>query len=79
MFDVPAGSPVREMLEGLFNKSIRTYYFRRKNHNGKVVSHDISSLDVTATDNIIAEWGGLSEFSSRVSEVVSKYMVDNEE
>ena len=43
------------------------------------MSHDISSLDVTATDNIIAEWGGLSEFSSRVSEVVSKYMVDNEE
>ena len=79
VFNVPVGSPVREMLEGLFNKSIKTYYFRRRNRNGKVVSHDISSLDVSASDNIIAEWGGLSEFSSRVSEVVSKYMVDNEE
>ena len=79
IFGVPEASPVREMLEGLFNKTIKTYYFRRRNCNGKVVSHDISSLDVTATDNIIAEWGGLSEFSSRVSEVVSKYMVDNEE
>lgn len=79
IFGIPVDSPVREMLEGLFDKNIKTYYFRRRNRNGKVVSHDISSLDVTATDNIIAEWGGLSEFSSRVSEVVSKYMVDNEE
>lgn len=79
IFNVPVGSPVREMLEGLFDKTIKTYYFRRRNSNGKVVSHDISSLDVTDTDNIIADWGGLSEFSSRVSEVVSKYMVDNEE
>lgn len=79
IFNVPEGSPVREMLEGFFNKTIKTYYFRRSNGNGRVVSHDISSLDVTATDNIIAEWGGLSEFSSRVSEVVSKYMVDYEE
>ncbi len=79
LFGVPEDSPVREMLEGLFDKTIKTFYFWRKNHNGKVVSLDISSLDVTATDNIIAEWGGLSEFSSRVSEVVSKYMVDDEE
>lgn len=78
VFNVPTGSPVCEMLKGVFNKSICTYFFRRENSNGKVDSHDISSLDVTATDNIIAEWGGLSEFSSRVSEVVSKYMIDNE-
>ena len=79
VFNVPIGSPVRDMLEGFFNKNIKTYYFRRKNKNGKVISHDISSLDVTATENIIAEWGGLSEFSSRVSNVVSKYMVDNDD
>ena len=67
------------MLEGLFDKTIKTYYFKRGNGNGKVVSHDISSLDVTDTDTIIAEWGGLSEFSSLVSEIVSKYMIDNGE
>ena len=78
VFNVPSGSPVREMFAGLFDKSIRTYYFRRRNSNGKVVSFDISSIDVTAIDSNIAEWGGLSEFSGRVSEVVSKYMVDNE-
>ena len=67
------------MLKGLFDKTIKTYYFRRRNGNGKVVSHDISSLDVTDTNEIVAEWGGLSAFSTRVSEVVSKYMVDDEE
>lgn len=79
IFEVPVNSPVREMLKGLFDKTIKTYYFRRRNSTGKVVSHDISSLDVSDTDDIIAEWGGLSAFSTRVSEVVSKYMVDNEE
>lgn len=79
IFDVPENSPVREMLEKVFEKSIKTYYFRRKKRDGKVVSHDISSLDVTAAESIIAEWGGLSEFSGKVSEVVSKYMIDDEE
>ena len=79
IFEVPVNSPVREMLKGLFDKTIKTYYFRRSNGNGKVVSHDISSLDVTDTDEIVAEWGGLSAFSTRVSEVISKYMVDDEE
>ena len=50
----------------------------RGNRNGKVVSHDISTLDVADTNSIISEWGGLSEFSSKVSEVVSKYSIDNE-
>lgn len=78
MFNIPAASPVRDMLQGLFDKNICTYYFKRKNRNGKVVSHDISSLDVTDANNIVSEWGGLSEFSSKVSEVVSKYSIDNE-
>lgn len=78
LFDIPEISPVREMLAGLFDKSIRTYYFDREGKNGKVVSCDISSLDVTDSNSIISEWGGLSEFSSKVSEVVSKYSIDNE-
>ena len=78
LFDIPEISPVREMLAGLFDKSIRTYYFDRESKNGKVVSHDISSLDVTDTNNIVSNWGGLSEFSSKVSEVVSKYSIDYE-
>ena len=79
MFSIPNGSPAHDMLEGLFEKSIKTYYFQRQDNNGKVVSHDISSLDVAANDTITADWGGLSEFSSHVSEVVSKYMIGNDE
>ena len=79
IFNIPKSSPVRSMLSGVFNKSIKTFYFMRNTDTSKVKSYDISTLDVTNIDNIIAEWGGLSEFSSRVSEVVSKYMVDNEE
>lgn len=80
MFGVPQQSvSVSEMLNGLFDKSICTYYFSRNGEDGKVVSQNITSLDVTAEDSIISEWGGLSEFSSRVSEVVSKYMIDDEE
>ena len=78
LFDIPEISPVREMLAGLFDKSFRTYYFDRESKNGKVVSHDISSLDVTDTNKFVSNWGGLSEFSSKVSEVVSKYSIDNE-
>lgn len=78
LFDIPEISPVKEMLAGLFDKSIRTYYFDKESKNGKVVSHDISSLDVTDTNNIVSNWGGLSEFSSKVSEVVSKYSIDYE-
>ena len=78
LFDIPEISPVKEMLAGLFDKSIRTYYFDRESKNGKVVSHDISSLDVTDANSIVSNWGGLSEFSSKVSEVVSKYSIDYE-
>ena len=78
MFNIPETSPVRDMLQGLFEKNIKTYYFKRGNRNGKVVSHDISTLDVADANSIISEWGGLSEFSSKVSEVVSKYSIDNE-
>lgn len=78
IFDVSVDSPARDLLKNFFSKNIKTYYFQRKDKNGKVVSYDISSLDVTANENIISEWGGLSEFSSRVSNVVSNYMIDNE-
>ncbi len=78
IFNVPEKPHVRVMLEGLLAKTIRTYYFKRINGNGKVVSCDISSLDVTDSKDAVSEWGGLSEFSCKVSDVVSRYMVDSE-
>ena len=60
--------------DAIFNKSIKTFYFSRK--RGGVVSVDISSLDAYSDNVDISEWGGLSQFSTRTSEVVSKYMAE---
>lgn len=79
IFNIPEVSPVRDMLSNVYEKRIKTFYFRREGKGGKVKSYDISSLDITDSSDIISEWGGLSEFSSRVSEVVSKYIIDNNE
>ena len=65
------------MTDKVSTKTIKTYFFRR-NSNGKVSTKDISSLDVDDDDTIVSEWGGLSSFASKASEVVSKYAPDDE-
>ena len=60
------------MLDGIFEKTIKTYAFERK-ENGHVVSIDISSLDAMDGQNIVSEWGGLSSFASRATNLVSNY------
>ena len=56
---------------GIFDKSIRTYAFERKGE--KVESIDISSLDALDEQPVVSEWGGLSSFATRASELVTKY------
>jgi hypothetical protein len=60
-------------LNDIYEKDIKTYYFSRDT-SGKVKAKDISSLDVYSEDVAINEWGGLTQFSSKANEVVSKYM-----
>ncbi len=62
-------------LNDIYEKNIKTYYFSR-NRYGKVEAKDISSLDVYSDDVAINEWGGLTQFSSRINDVVSKYMAE---
>jgi hypothetical protein len=57
----------------LKEKRVNTHYFGRK--DGKVNIQDISSLDAAGDDTAIAEWGGLSSFSVKASELVSKSIV----
>ncbi len=64
-----------DLFEGLKSKSVKGYYFDTKDEEG-VVATDISSLDVMDSDQIISEWGGLSSFASRASEIVSEYGTD---
>lgn len=69
LFGVERFESIRSMLEGVFKKSINTYYFADK--GGGVKTVDISSLDVASDDSDISDWGGLSQFSGRTSDIVS--------
>lgn len=54
----------------LKNKKIQSYYFDRA-HSGAIVK-DISTLDADSPDDSIAEWGGLTSFATKASQVVSE-------
>lgn len=72
MFDIRKTTSTSQIFEGLLDKKISTFYFSR-NDKDCVVSTDISSLDAGSENNDIAEWGGLSQFSSKVADIVYKY------
>lgn len=70
LFGVDNFDSISSMMNGIFTKSIGTYYFN--NTREGVCSIDISSLDVTSDDIDISDWGGLSQFSDKTSEIVSR-------
>lgn len=43
------------------------------NEGEGVVSSDISSLDIESDTDFVADWGGLSFFAGKASEIVGKY------
>ena len=72
LFDVSPSTNVTKIFQGVENKDLKTYYF---SHKAKGVrSSDISSLDVMSGNVDESEWGGLSQFATKASDVVSKYM-----
>lgn len=60
------------VLSELAGKNIKTYYFSRSDCGVNTVN--ISSLNPGSDESSVAMWGGLSEFSSRAADVVSKYV-----
>ena len=64
---VGIGKIFRKIIE---DKIFKTYYFQRQNE--EVYIKDISSLDAGSADESIANWGGLSGFAGKASEIVSK-------
>lgn len=72
LFDVSYTSSVSKMLKKVVKKNVKTYFFSHTSQGAKSV--DISALDASSMSIEEAEWGGLSQFASRASEVVSKYM-----
>ena len=74
LFDIKRSKKLKlNFLNCIYDKDIKTYYFSR-NTAGNVEAKDISSLDVFSEDVAINEWGGLTQFSSKTNDVVSKYM-----
>lgn len=73
IFDVHNKTPaMREVAAAVLKKDARVYFFDR---NGK--THDISELDPGADDATQAGWGGLSEFSGKVNNIVATVMSED--
>lgn len=77
LFEINKTAPTKRLFENILSdKKINTYYFSREDN--KVISRDITTLDAGSEDEAISEWGGLSQFSGKATDVVSKYFVDEE-
>ena len=70
MFGAEQFTSIVKMTKGIFEKDVNTFYFEDKGKG--VMTQDISTLDVASDDQNMADWGGLSQFSDKASEVVSQ-------
>ena len=62
----------KPLAEAVLGKTFKTYYFSRQNENVQV--KDISTLDAEDPDEAVSDFGGLTAFSTKASEVVSEAM-----
>jgi hypothetical protein len=67
IFNLAAGAAASKITDAALQSDYKVYYFTR---SGLV--KDISALDPGASDIEEAVWGGLTEFSGRVSEIVAR-------
>lgn len=75
LFDIAKSAATNKLFKDILkNKTINTYYFSRREN--RVISKNITSLDAASEDFDISDWGGLSEFSTRATDVVAKYVVE---
>jgi energy-coupling factor transporter ATP-binding protein EcfA2 len=76
LFDLKNDKPpsLIKMLKVVLTKTIHTYYFDRSGKSVKV--KNITSLDAGSEDKSIAEWGGLSSFSTKATELILKLAAD---
>jgi hypothetical protein len=67
LFDLQAAGGGKTLAENALKKTYKVYYFKRDG-----VVQDISQLDPGSESIEEAGWGGLSEFSGRVGEVIAE-------
>ena len=72
MLDLKSNLFSKQLAEAVLEKTFRTYYFSRQKNVVNV--KDISTLDAEDSDEAVSDWGGLTVFSTKASEVVSKAM-----
>lgn len=77
LFDLRKNPYLQEMAEKTLLKNYKTYYFDRQADG--VTAKDISTLDPADMEEAVADWGGLTQFSTRVSEIMSQAVRDAEE
>lgn len=73
MFGISRNSNAAGLFDNLKEKTIKTFYSTKSYTKEGVTFSDVSTLDAFNEDTDISEWGGLSTFSSRTSEIVSRY------
>ncbi|WP_008314816.1 AAA family ATPase [Leptolyngbya sp. PCC 6406] len=73
LFRLKSSPGIDKIFENILeNKEIKTYYFDRQPEG--VFARNISSLDPVDADTSVANWGGLTSFSSQASDVISQMM-----
>lgn len=72
LFALPKSTMIGKLFEGLLEKKqINTFYFERKSQG--VFTKDISTLDAGDDDSGISEWGGISSFITRATDIITSY------
>jgi hypothetical protein len=74
LFNLRPDSSTKSLARTALSKDMQVHYFQR---NGTVV--DISTLDPGAEDGTIAGWGGLSEFSGHVGDIVARVVARSQQ
>lgn len=67
LFELSSNPPTQKLAASALKKEMRVYYFKRTG-----LISDISRLDPGAEDTSESGWGGLTEFTGRVGQVVSE-------
>ncbi len=72
LFDLSGQS--KELAEECLTKSFKTYYFKPGNRGVDTI--DISSLDLSADEDEVSSWGGMTEFTDRIQDTIADLYQD---
>ena len=77
LLDLDANAYARDLTEKILaEKKIKTYYFSRQ--ESVVNVKDISTLDAEDPDEAVSDWGGLTLFSTKSADVVTRAVSESD-